>query len=123
MSIAEHRLFDREKVGDVLVLTITIPKIFDEKIQEVGQALYSVVDDDRECNIIVDFRNVNYFSAAAFGKFITLNKKAETAGGKLVLCNIDPQNYEMFEITKLNKLICIQHDRTSALEAFTKKDS
>jgi anti-sigma B factor antagonist len=38
--------------------------------------------------------------------------------GKLVLCNIDPQIYEVFEITKLNRLFNIQKDEQAALQAF-----
>ena len=68
--------------------------------------------------IILDFRNVDYLSSAALGKFITLNKKVAGAGGKLVLCNIDPNIYEVFEITKLNKLFNIQREEQQALQAF-----
>jgi anti-anti-sigma regulatory factor len=35
-----------------------------------------------------------------------------------VLCNIDPQIYEVFEITKLNKLFNIQKEEQAALQAF-----
>ena len=52
------------------------------------------------------------------GKFITLNKKVNQAGGKLILCNIDAQIYEVFEITKLNKLFKIEKEEQSALQAF-----
>ena len=55
---------------------------------------------------------------AALGKFITLNKKVNTSGGKLVLCNIDPQIYEVFQITKLDKLFKIEKDEQVGLQAF-----
>ena len=59
-----------------------------------------------------------FLSSAALGKLITLNRKLQSAGGKLVLCNIDPQIYEVFEITKLNKLFNIQKEEQAALQAF-----
>ncbi len=68
--------------------------------------------------ILLNFGNVEYLSSAALGKFITLNKKVQAAGGKLVLCNIDPNIYEVFEITKLNKLFNIQKEEQAALQAF-----
>jgi anti-sigma B factor antagonist len=40
------------------------------------------------------------------------------SAGKLILCNIDPQIYEVFEITKLNKLFNIQKDEQTALQSF-----
>jgi anti-sigma B factor antagonist len=49
---------------------------------------------------------------------VTLNKKIKAAGGKLVLCNIDPQIREVFEITKLDKLFVIRGEEQEALQAF-----
>jgi len=49
---------------------------------------------------------------------ITLNKKLQAAGGRLILCNIDPQIYEVFEITKLDKFFNIQKEEQAALQAF-----
>jgi anti-sigma B factor antagonist len=57
-------------------------------------------------------------SSAALAKLITLNKKLQQVNGRLVLCNIDPQIYEVFEITKLNKLFDIQAEEQAALQAF-----
>jgi anti-anti-sigma regulatory factor len=36
----------------------------------------------------------------------------------LILCNIDPQIYEVFEITKLDKFFNIQKEEQTALQAF-----
>jgi anti-sigma B factor antagonist len=42
----------------------------------------------------------------------------QAVGGKLILCNIDPQIYEVFEITKLNKLFNIKAEEQAALQEF-----
>ena len=68
--------------------------------------------------LLLNFGNVEYLSSAALAKLITLNKKLQQVNGRLVLCNIDPQIYEVFEITKLNKLFNIQGDEQTALQAF-----
>ena len=39
-------------------------------------------------------------------------------GGKLKLCNIRPQIYEVFAITKLNKLFEIRENQDDAVAAF-----
>jgi anti-sigma B factor antagonist len=57
-------------------------------------------------------------SSAALGKLITLNKKVQTAGGRLVLCNIRQEIREVFEITKLDKLFVIKRDEQEALQVF-----
>ena len=36
-------------------------------------------------------------------------KLRQTAKGRLILCNIDPQIHEVFEITKLDKLVAFGH--------------
>jgi anti-sigma B factor antagonist len=66
----------------------------------------------------LNFGNVEYLSSAALGKLITLNKKLQGAQGKLILCNIHPQIYEVFEITRLNKLLNIRKDEQDALQQF-----
>ena len=52
------------------------------------------------------------------GKLITLEKKVKAHGGKLKLSNIRPEIYEVFAITKLNKLFEIKDDEAEALAAF-----
>ena len=54
----------------------------------------------------------------ALAKLITLNKKLQQVEGRLILCNIDPQIKEVFEITKLNRLFTIHDEEQAALQAF-----
>jgi anti-sigma B factor antagonist len=61
---------------------------------------------------------VEFLSSAALGKLITLNKKANTYQCQLKLSNIRPEIYEVFAITKLNKLFDIRDDEAAALAAF-----
>jgi anti-sigma B factor antagonist len=76
------------------------------------------VDEEGWRKILLNFGNVEYLSSAALGKLITLNKKLGQAGGKLILCNIDPQIHEVFEITKLDKFFKIMKEEQAALQAF-----
>jgi anti-sigma B factor antagonist len=52
------------------------------------------------------------------GKLITLDKKVKAHSGKLKFSNIRPEIYEVFAITKLNKLFDIKADEADALAAF-----
>src|ERR1700736_2732654 len=106
-------------IGDVTVVNFTDRKILDEQnIQIIGEQLFSLVDEAGRRKILLNFGNVEYLSSAALGKLITLNKKLQAAGGRLILCNIDPQIYEVFEITKLNKLFNIHKEEQAALQSF-----
>src|SRR4030081_2974483 len=115
----KRRRLEVEDIGEVAVVNFTDKKILDEQnIQVIGEQLFSLVDELGRRKILLNFGNVEYLSSAALGKLITLNKKLQGVGGKLVLCNIDPQIYEVLEITKLNKLFNIQKEEQAALQAF-----
>src|SRR5438552_19134901 len=114
----KRRRLEVEDIGEVTVVNFTDKKILDEQnIQVISEQLFSLVDEEGWRKILLNFSNVEYLSSAALGKLITLNKKLQQAGGKLILCNIDPQIYEVFEITKLDKFFKIMKDDQSGLQA------
>ena len=114
-----RRRLEVEDIGDVTVVSFTDRKILDEQnIQIIGEQLFGLVDESGRKKLLLNFGNVEYMSSAALGKLITLNKKVQSSGGKLVLCNIDPQIREVFEITKLDKLFVIKGDEQEGLQVF-----
>jgi anti-sigma B factor antagonist len=114
-----RRRLETEDLGDVTVVSFTDRKILDEQnIQRIGEELFGLVDDLGRKNLLLNFGNVEYMSSAALGKLITLNKKVQAAGGRLVLCKIDPQIREVFEITRLDRLFTIKGDEQEALQVF-----
>ena len=104
--------------GDIIIVYLRkfLPILDGESIQILGEQLFDLVDNQGNRKLLLDFEKVVFVSSAALGKFITLNKKVNAAGGRLILCNIDPQIYEVFEITKLNKLFNIQKEEQAALQ-------
>ena len=114
-----RRRLELEEVGDVTVVNFIDKKILDEQnIQIIGEQLFDLVDNQGKKKLLLNFGNVEFLSSAALGKLITLNKKLQAVGGRLILCNIDPQIYEVFEITKLDKFFNIQKEEQAALQAF-----
>jgi anti-sigma B factor antagonist len=114
-----HRRLEVSEVGDVTVVRFVDRKILDEaNIQELGHELYHLVEKDGRKQLLLNFSNVEFLSSAALGKLITLDKKVKVSGGRLQLSNIRPEIYEVFAITKLNKLFDIKDDEAAALEAF-----
>ena len=109
---------DVSDVGDVSVVQFKDRKILDESnIQEMGRELFELVEQDRR-KILLNFMNVEFLSSAALGKLITLDKKIKTAKSQLKLSNIRPEIYEVFAITRLNKLFDINEDESDALATF-----
>ncbi len=92
--------------------------IEDINIQELGQEMFRLVEADGRDRLLLDFASVEFLSSAALGKLITLDKKMKAHGGTLKLSNIRPEIYEVFAITKLNRLFDIRKDEADALAAF-----
>jgi anti-sigma B factor antagonist len=108
-----------QESGDVTVVSFTDRKILDEQnIQSIGEQLYALVEDGGKRKMVLNFSRVEYLSSAALGKLITLNKKLQAAKGRLALCGIAPQLYEVFEITGLKKVFNIYDDEQEALQSF-----
>jgi anti-sigma B factor antagonist len=116
MATGQRRL-DIEEINDVTIARFIDKKILDEgNIQIIGNQLFGMIDTDGRRKIVLDFTNVEYLSSAALGQLITLEKKVKAAKGKLRLCNIRPDIYEVFVITRLNKLFDIRDTQEQALE-------
>jgi len=117
--MAEYRRLEISEVGDVAVVRFVDFKILDEaNIQEMGQELFHLVEQDGHKKVLLNFSNVQFLSSAALGKLITLDKKVKKAGGTLKFSDILPDIYEVFAITKLNRLFQIHDDEAEALAAF-----
>lgn len=117
--MAAHRRLDVSEVGDVTVVRFKDRRILDEaSIQELGQELFQLVEEYGRKKILLNFSSVEFLSSAALGKLITLDKKVKAHSGKLKLSNIRTEIYEVFAITKLNKLFDIRDDEADALASF-----
>ncbi len=117
--MAAGRRIDVEEVGDVTIATFVDKKILDENnIQQIGSQLFALVEEDGRKRVILDFSIVEYLSSAALGKLITMDKKVKASSGKLRLCSIRKDIYEVFAITKLNKLFDIKDTQEEALQGF-----
>ena len=87
-------------------------------IQQIGDEVAALVESGTASKLLLCFQNVEHLSSAALGTLITVSKKVKDKGGQLRLSNIDPQIYEVFVITKLNKLFQIHDDIEKARKSF-----
>ena len=117
--VAEMSVYRRIQIaesGDVTVVKFVDRKILDEvNIQELGQELFKLVEQDDRQKVVLNFSSVEFLSSAALGKLITFEKKTRKNAARLILTNIRPEIYEVFAITKLNKLFDIKNDEADAL--------
>ena len=105
--------------GNVTVIGFMDQKILDEaNITAIGDELAGLVDAQPSVKLLLNFRNVQHLSSAALGMLITLNKKVQKSQGQLRLAEIRPQIYEVFKITKLDKLFSIHPTQEEAAREF-----
>jgi anti-anti-sigma factor len=117
--MAGYRRLDVNEVGDVTVVRFRDQKIIEDiNIQELGQEMFRLVEVDNRKKLLLNFSSVDFLSSAALGKLITLDKKVKAHGGMLRLTNIRPEIFEVFAITKLNRLFDIKDDEADALAEF-----
>lgn len=108
-----------EVEGDITKISFLDRNILEEaNIQQIGEEISDVIASSNNPKLLIDFSQVEHLSSAALGALISINKKVKSKGGQLRLANIDPQIYEVFVITKLNKLFQIHDDTESALASF-----
>jgi anti-sigma B factor antagonist len=108
-----------KKVGDVTQVEFIDRNILDEaNIQLIGEEITSIIEASPRPKLLISFTNVDHLSSAALGTLITVNNRVKQASGQLRLSDIDPQIYEVFVITKLNKLFEIHETAADALKSF-----
>src|SRR3972149_1207162 len=118
-QMPRQQRLDVSEVGDVTVVHFRDQRIIEDLgIQEMGQELFHLVEGEDRKKLILNFSAVGFVSSAALGKLITLDKKVKARGGVLTLCSIRPEIYEVFAITRLDRLFDIKADESEALAAF-----
>ena len=119
MSAAESLLRVANEDG-VTHIQFVDRNILDEaNIQQIGEEITRLVDESPQPKVLISFENVDHLSSAALGTLITINNKIRGKDGQLRLTNIDPRIYEVFVITKLNRLFQIHDNAEQALASFS----
>lgn len=109
-----------DKQGSATVVRFRDRKIIDElQIQRIGERLREAALAERAPRMVLDFSAVEYLSSRALSELINLNRQVDQRGGQLVLAAISPQIYEVFKITRLNKLFRIESSVEDALKVWT----
>ncbi|HEX2838748.1 MAG TPA: STAS domain-containing protein [Phycisphaerales bacterium] len=108
-----------KRVDNVTQVEFLDRNILDEaNIQTIGQEIGTIVDGEPNPRLLISFSGVEHLSSAALGTLIQVNNQVRNRSGQLRLANIDPQIYEVFTITRLNKLFSIHQSTDEAMKSF-----
>ena len=104
-EVAVVRFESREVRGDPLNILL------------VGEELTDLLDSRHFVKVVVNLENVRFLGSGIVGKFVGLNDRLLNEKGRLALCCIDAELYEVFRITRINTLIPIFETEAEALAA------
>lgn len=105
--------------GNITVVELLNEEVLEEMtINNIAESLFSLVEENRGIKLLLSFAKVKHLSSSALGTLIRLNKRVEENQGELKLCELRKSLFEIFVITKLNRLFEIYDDRQSALRSF-----
>jgi anti-sigma B factor antagonist len=111
-------LYSVENMMGVQVVKLMPRQILDQlQISEIGLGLKELIDQGTT-KILLDFSNVDHLSSASLGMLITTKKQIEVVKGRFKLCSIKPQLFEVFKITRLDKVFSIYKNADEALLSF-----
>lgn len=86
------------------------------ELEQIGQSLYQLVDEQDRRRIVLDFEKVQFLSSQAIGIILTLNKKlAQLKNSRLVLCGVGPRLQELLKITRLDRLLIVKPTQREAV--------
>ena len=112
--------FTSKAVGPVTVVEFQTETLMSaHELDQIGAALYRLVDVDGHKLILVDFEKVRYLSSQAIGIVMAMRKKISVIkGGKFVLCCVGAEVHQLLKITGLEKLLTIKPTQQDGLKVF-----
>ena len=105
-----------EYTQDAAIATLTDEKILEEAdIQAIENSLVPLIDQRPGIKLVLDFSNVKFLSSAVLGLLIRVSKKIYESNGQLKLCNINEKIFQVFKITRLDRIFDIFKTQQAAL--------
>ena len=117
--MAEYRQISVTEADGVTVVRFNDQRILDAgSIQELGEDLFQLVEEDQRDKLLLNFVDVEFLSSAALNRLIMLDKKIKERSGSLKFCSICAGIMDVFAITRLDKHFEIMDDEPTALASF-----
>ena len=119
-TMEQYECLEVDNIDKVAVVKFVDPKVMDpSRIEQMGAELLSILDDEGNEDVVVNFENVSFFSSAAINKLIVLEKHIKARGGEIRLSNLKPEVRDLFSYTHLDELFQIRIDQAAAIESLT----
>ncbi len=87
------------------------------EVEALGEVLLRLAEVPGQ-RIVLSFLGVEQLTSLTLGKLIQVHKRLAESGGEMRLADIHPHLFEVFRITRLDRLFRIYEHEREALESF-----
>jgi anti-anti-sigma factor len=118
--MTDYKRFDIQTEGDVLVLHMADPRLFETLlVNELEDELLSIIDQRQPTKVIVNFERVTHCSTSVINGLLRGKKRLTRTGGSLKLCGMRDTVREAYRILNLDGTVFeIYDDVNAALKSF-----
>jgi anti-sigma B factor antagonist len=105
---AQVAFVEVEEASDSIVVRFSeVLSLREDNIPHIATELFRVADRLDRRTLSLDLGRVDFLTSNALGQLINLHKKVRADGGRLILCNVSPAVYEVFDATRLHTFMDI----------------
>jgi stage II sporulation protein AA (anti-sigma F factor antagonist) len=102
MSGLQYQHMSCQVDGGVLLVTISEANLTGDALAEaLRRELLTALAHSGAAKIVLDLGKVTYMSSAAFRPLLSLKRKIQELGGRLVLCGLKGEVEHIFRVTRL----------------------
>jgi anti-sigma B factor antagonist len=113
------RHLEREDIGEVTVLRLTVPRLLDDgEIVALFDGIVSLLNEEGRSHLVLNLCRAEPLASMVIGKLVMLNRRVQAAGGRLVLCGLGPRTAEILSVMRLTPLFRIYLEEQPALRSF-----
>jgi anti-sigma B factor antagonist len=119
-TMEDHEMIDCQRMNIDAARFATVVRFCKPRIaglaevEELGQQLYQIVEQQRPSRLLLDLSGVQFLSSAALGKLIALNARVKAQDGVMRLCNVQPDTLRIFHACQLDRIFEIHSGTTDA---------
>ena len=107
------------RMADVHVIEFIDRSILEQRsIDRVERDLTRLAEEAGWPRFVISFSGVGSIASSVLGMLMSVNKKITSLKGEMRLSNVDPRILEVFQLTRLDKVLKIYRTTPDALKGF-----
>ena len=84
-------------------------------VSDVKSYIKPFLDDQAVQGVVINFEKVNFIDSSGIGLIVSVFKNLQQRGAKLTLCQLSHKNQEIFNMTRLDKILKICESEEDAI--------